>query len=85
MKYVYVKDNKAFKVIPEFDDIFPGIAIKQRYDAKFLADCVPVEDDVVVEQGYIYDAATGTFTEPELVVEEEEEDSVDNGESAQTE
>ena len=82
MKYVYVKDNKAFKVIPEFDDIFPGIAINQRYDAKFLADCVPVEDDVVVEQGYIYDAATGTFTEPEPVVEE---DIVDNGESAQTE
>ena len=73
MKYVYLVENKVHEIIPEFNPVFPDIPIANRYSAEFLADCVAVDDATEVEQNYIYNPETKTFT-PESEIGWEEPD-----------
>lgn len=60
-KYIYVKDGKAFNILPEFDPIFPGVPIDQRYSPEFLSKCAIVDEDYPVEQDWDYFPETNTF------------------------
>ena len=64
MQYIKLsKENRVVEIIPEFNPVFPDVPITSRYSADFLEDLIRVEDNVVVEEGWVYDFATDTFTE----------------------
>lgn len=65
MKYVLLKDNIAQEIIPECDPVFPGVPIEKRYSADFIAQLMPVEDNIAVEQNWVYDPDGKTFAPPE--------------------
>ena len=73
MKYVLLNQNVAHEIIPEYDSIFPGIHVSQRYSKDFLQQCVAVEDSTVVAPGDIYNPETHEFTTPVIEPIEEEE------------
>ena len=62
--YIYIKNNIATEVIPEEDENFPGIPIEARYTAEFVASLLHVEDGTEVQQNWIYDPETETFSAP---------------------
>ena len=62
--YILLEDNKVKEIIPDIDPIFPGIPIEERYTAEFVASLLHVEDETVVEQNWIYDPETETFSAP---------------------
>ena len=62
--YVRIADNIVVEIIPEFDPVFPGVPITDRYAPDFLAHCIQVPDEADVKQGWLYDPATGGFFEP---------------------
>lgn len=68
MKYVYVEDGIVREIIPEFNPVFPGIPITERYYAEFVNDLIPVSDDTHVEQNWMYDSDTGAFNPTENAV-----------------
>ena len=59
--YVYLKDNRAFELIPDKNPAFPSVPIEKRYTAKFLSECVHTDEEV--KQGMVYD--DGHFYEKE--------------------
>lgn len=65
MKYIFLRNNIVQEIIPEFDPVFPEVPPAKRYSAKFIAELVPIDDDVRVEQKWMYDPETGTFSPPE--------------------
>ena len=71
MKYVYIIENTALEIIPEFVDMFPGVPVSSRYSGDFLSQCVEVLDDVEVLIGWVYDPDTGKFSEPPPMPEPE--------------
>lgn len=73
MVYVRLNDNIVEEIIPEFDPTFPNVPIEQRYPADFVSGLIKVENGVEVCQGMVYDAETGTFSEPELFTPSEHE------------
>ena len=76
MKYIYLIDNTAHEIIPDFDLAFPDIPIKQRFSSEFLAQCIiTVSDDVEVKQNYIYNPDAGTFTAHEDIGWQETEET----------
>ena len=77
MKYIEIASDgiTVKRIFPEFDSTFPNIPITSRFSKGFLDTCVVVEEDLEVEEGYVYNKETNTFSKP---VEEEEENS--NGE-----
>lgn len=65
MKYILLSDERmVLEIIPEENPVLPGIPLSRRYSATFLARLLPVEDDVEVEQNWVYDAETGSFAAP---------------------
>ncbi len=65
MKYVYLVDgNVVHEIQPGRSKDFPGVSIKDRFSAEYLARCVEVKDSVEVESGWIYDGETGKFSAP---------------------
>lgn len=65
MKYVYLVDGRTVHDIqPGKSKDFPGISIKERFSADYLAHCVEVRDSIEVESGWLYDSETGGFSVP---------------------
>ena len=62
--YILLEDSKVKEIIPDIGPIFPGIPIEERYTAEFVASLLHVEDETVVEQNWIYDPETETFSAP---------------------
>lgn len=71
-KYVYIVDGVAREIMQEFTEDFPNIPFEKRYSEKFVKQCVKVEDDVEVVEGFDYNSETGEFTEhiEEIIIEE---------------
>ena len=68
MKYILLSAERiVLEIIPGEDPVFPGVPIGKRYSAGFLAGLMPIEDEVEVEQNWIYDAASGDFSAPAVV------------------
>lgn len=65
MKYVYVDhDRKVREIIPEYVKAFPGMKADRRYSPDFLKTCLPVPDEVEVEQGMEYQPLENRFVRP---------------------
>jgi hypothetical protein len=82
MRYVYIEEGKAHEIIPEFDPVFPGVPMSERYSPDFIAKCVKAADSAAVEFGWIYDEGAGVFSappepEPEHEAEETEAEDAD--------
>lgn len=62
-RYVYLSDeNVVINIIFEFDDRFPNVPIHKRYSEEFLKKCVVVDDEEIeIQQHYIYNAETNSF------------------------
>lgn len=67
--YILLNNNTVSEIIPDIDPVFPGIPIGSRYTAKFVAQLLHVEDDVEVQQNWVYDPESGVFSEPPEPVE----------------
>jgi len=68
--YVYLLNNAVIEIISEINPDFPDVPITERYSKEFLSQCVKVSDDTEVEQGWIYEPETKTFSEPIIPVYE---------------
>lgn len=64
MKYLYLVDNIVSEIIPEENPIFPGVPVDQRYAPDFVAKLKEVSDETTVEQNWIYNPDTDTFSAP---------------------
>lgn len=62
-----IHEGAVVEIIPDFDPIFPGIPVEDRYSPEFLKDCVPCDEKV--QQRYTY--SNGEFFEPVPVETEE--------------
>lgn len=62
MNYAHIRENTVYELIPEFDPVFPGVPIEQRFAPDFLARCEPV--DGTIQVGYIK-TETGFEAPPE--------------------
>lgn len=51
MKYLKLTDGVIAEIIPEYDEKFPEISLKERYSADFISELTAVSDDVNVEIG----------------------------------
>ena len=57
MKTVRLKNNIVFEIIPEY-----ALPVEKWYGSEFAAECVDAPDNV--EQHWVYDPETGTFSAP---------------------
>lgn len=65
MKYIRLnKSNVVMEIIPGEDSRFPGIPIEKRYSTDFIAALIQTADETEVEQNWVYDPETQTFSEP---------------------
>ena len=65
MKHILLSpENTVLEIIPDENPALPGIPLEKRYSAAFLARLMPVEDGVEVDQNWVYDAETGSFSAP---------------------
>lgn len=62
--YILLDENRVREIIPDIDPVFPGVPVGDRYPAKFLARLLHFADDTQVEQNWVYDPETETFSEP---------------------
>ena len=62
--YVYVNNGVATQLIPDFDPVFPEVAIEDRYSASFRKRLVHVDDAANVYTGMSYKSETGEFFYP---------------------
>lgn len=65
MVFARIEKTIVTEIIPEFDPVFPGVPVGERYPADVIKKLVAVEDEESVHVGMIYDANTGEFSEPE--------------------
>ena len=80
MKYVRIDNDKIVReIIPDYDPIFPGVPITQRYAKDFLAQCLEVSDEMSVEQNWVYDPAENQFQEPKKIDNMDEITEIDRG------
>ena len=73
VKYVYLENKTVSEIIPEFDQVFPDVSITERYDPDFVDKLLCLDDGVAVEQNWVYDPDTNTFSpppEPEPILQE---------------
>ena len=73
MKYIYLSDNIVSEIIPEENPIFPGVPVEQRYAPDFVSKLKQVPDETPVEQNWVYDPDSDTFSAPPKPVEPEPE------------
>ena len=57
MKIARLKNNVVQEIIPEY-----ALPVEKWYGPVFAAECVEAPDEV--DQGWVYDSATGSFSEP---------------------
>ena len=63
--YAILTGRKAVRaLIPDFDPIFPGVPIENRYPADFLENAIHIPDDTAVDQHWVYQPEAGTFSPP---------------------
>lgn len=62
--YVYVNNGVATQLIPDFDPVFPEVAIEDRYSESFRKRLVHVDDAANVYTGMSYNSETGEFFYP---------------------
>lgn len=82
MKTVRLKNNIVFEIIPDY-----ALPVEKWYGADFAAMCMEVPDEV--DQHWVYDPETSTFSPPPMPPEPEEPEEVeppagDEGESEVT-
>lgn len=66
MKYIKLDENNiAAEIIPAENPKLPGVDISDRYSPEFLERCVPVQDDIEVSMGWVYDRQSKRFGELE--------------------
>lgn len=71
--------NAVYEIIPDIDPVFPGVPIEARYAPEFIKNLKYFPDSVEVEQNWVYDPETNTFsTPPEPPPEPEPEPSADD-------
>lgn len=63
-KYILLSNNVVLEILPEFVEDFPEIPIESRYPASLLSKCVVVDEAIEVQQNWVYDSETNTFSEP---------------------
>jgi len=65
MKYILLEQNtnKVLEIIPEFDPVFPNVPISERYTKVFIESLLKVDDSIDVEQNWIYNKESNTFSE----------------------
>lgn len=63
--YILLSEEKTVsEIIPDENPIFPGIPIEQRYAPDFVSKLIHFPNGILVEQNWIYDPETQTFSEP---------------------
>ena len=62
--YILLNNNIVYEIIPDEDPVFPGIPIDARYAPDFVAKLLHIDDSIDVEQNWVYDSETGTFSTP---------------------
>ena len=62
--YSLLTGNVVSEIIPDEDPVFPGVPIERRYAPSICAKLLHVQDDAGVEQNWVYDPDTQTFSEP---------------------
>jgi hypothetical protein len=66
--YILFRENNVVKeIIPDIDPAFPEIPIHQRYASDFISSLLHFPDNTEVEQNWIYDSKTKTFSAPEEI------------------
>lgn len=63
MNYIYVENNIAREIVPEYDLAFPGIPVEERYSEEFVSQLI-ADDSGDVNVGWIYDPETKEFSAP---------------------
>ena len=63
--YILLDDNSTvLEIIPDEDPVFPGVPVSDRYAPDFVARLKRFDDGIEVEQNWVYDPDTGTFSAP---------------------
>ena len=70
MKTVRLKNNIVFEIIPEY-----ALPVEKWYGAEFATECVEAPDEV--EQHWVYNPETSTFSPPPEPPEPEEPEEVE--------
>ena len=60
MKVVRMQGNVVAEIIPEY-----ALPVDEWYGEHFASKCREVSDDV--QEGYVYDPVTGTFSDPSTI------------------
>lgn len=63
MKTVRLKNNVVMEIIPDY-----ALPVEKWYGAAFAAECMEAPDEV--EQRWVYNLETGTFSEPPVPSDE---------------
>lgn len=79
-KYIYLNNlGEVREFIDEFNPIFPGIPIQDRYAKDFLDQCLIMTEDEIKDRGILlgmyYNKEKDNFYFPEPPVVEEEENT----------
>ena len=61
-KYILLQNKIVHEIIDEVDPNFPDVPIEARYSAKFLKDCVEVDEKNMPKIGDVYE--DGVFSTP---------------------
>ena len=64
MYILLTNKSTVSEIIPDEDPIFPGIPIEERYAPDFIAKLLHFPDDIEVQQNWLYDTETQTFSAP---------------------
>lgn len=69
MKYIKLNENIVVEIILEINPELPEFTLEQRYPQKFISTLIPVSNETIVEEHYIYNSETKEFSVP-IVIEE---------------
>ena len=64
--YILLNNNNVKEIIPDINPIFPDVHIKDRYPKEFIDQLLYIDDNTNVEQNWIYNPETETFSEPPI-------------------
>lgn len=63
--YILLYDKSIVQeIVPDEDPVFPGVPVSDRYAPDFVARLKHFDDGMEVEQNWVYDPDTGTFSAP---------------------
>ena len=81
-KYIYLNNlNVVWEILDEFNPVFPGVPIQERYSKQFLDQCLVMSEEEFnasnINLNMIYDEEANTFNYPEPIASPEEKDSIE--------